>query len=239
MKSTFWTQRRFAGSALLLGSIVFLTAAGLSPRDAQGNYVYGLPTLREQLLLIFQQQQLWQWSMILFMCGIVVTFLGFVLFTTMLRDAGEQAFSQLGLFASLLGVLLLLIFLAFDLSVQPWAGHEIVKTGIMPDVYMPFDLWATALFRIYTFLAFSALALYGRAVLSSRALPHWIGWLALVYALAGLGLFAYAHDVPPFLHYLLPIVIGILLLLPRPQVSRGSRHEEEATVASRMMVSER
>ncbi len=237
MKSTFWTDRRFAGMALILGCLAFLTAAGLTPRNAQGTYVYTLPTLREQLLLIFEQQQLWQWGMMLFMGGTVVTFLGFFLFTRVLREAGAQVFSQLGLLASLIGVLLLLIFLAFDGSVQPWAGEQIAKTGVLPDFYTPFYLWATALFHVYTFFAFSALALYGAAVLTSRVLPRWIGWAAIIYALAGLGFLAYAHDIPPFLHHLMPIVIGILLLLPQTQLSRGSRREDEPIVDSMTAVS--
>ena len=78
----------------------------------------------------------------------------------------------------------------------------------------------------------SALAAYGGAVLSTRVLPHWVGWLAIVYSLAGLGLVGVIGDADPFLHLVLPLVIGILLLLRRYQVPAGSQREEEATVAS-------
>jgi len=78
----------------------------------------------------------------------------------------------------------------------------------------------------------SALAVYGGAVLSTRVLPHWVGWLAIVYGLAGLGLVGVTGDADPFLHLVLPMVIGILLLLRRYQVPAGSQREEEATVAS-------
>ncbi len=73
-------------------------------------------------------------------------------------------------------------------------------------------LWTQALFVIYTLLAFSALVAYGGAMLSTRVLPQWMGWLAIAYGLAGLGLMGFTGDVPPFLYYLLPMVIGILLL---------------------------
>ena len=50
-------------------------------------------------------------------------------------------------------------------------------------------------------------------MLTTRVLPHWVGWLAIVYGLAGLGLVGVTGDVDPFLHLVMPIVIGILLLL--------------------------
>jgi hypothetical protein len=50
-------------------------------------------------------------------------------------------------------------------------------------------------------------------VLSTLVLPHWVGWLAIVYGLAGLRLLGFTGDAPPFLHYLMPLLIGILLLL--------------------------
>jgi len=78
----------------------------------------------------------------------------------------------------------------------------------------------------------SALAVYGGAVLSTRVLPHWVGWLAIVYGLAGLGLVGVTGDADPFLHLVLPVVIGILLLLRRSQVSAVSQHEEGSRAAS-------
>jgi hypothetical protein len=72
---------------------------------------------------------------------------------------------------------------------------------------------------IYTILAFSALAAYGVAILSTHVLPRWVGWLSIVYGLAGLVLAGVtAGNVPPFLNHLMPIVIGVLLLLQRSRV---------------------
>jgi hypothetical protein len=70
-------------------------------------------------------------------------------------------------------------------------------------------------------------------VLSTRLLPRWMGWLVIVYGLAGLGLLGATSDVPPFLYYLLPMVMGILLLVRRDQVppaqDEPSRRNIEAT----------
>jgi hypothetical protein len=46
--------------------------------------------------------------------------------------------------------------------------------------------------------------------------------------LAGLGLFVYAQDIPPAVHYLLSLVMGILLLRRSP---RRQRQRAESTSA--------
>jgi hypothetical protein len=227
---TFWTPRRFAGFTLLLGCFLFLGAAGLTPRDAQGNFSVSLPA-QAKLLVIAEQTTLFQWSTSLFLSGILVTALGFALLTKLLSDSGERTFSYLGLIVSLFGVVLLVIVLAFGLGVNPLAGQETARTGVVPAYYEPLTVWTTALFRIYTVSAFSALTLYGGALLVARVLPRWISWTALLYGLAGLGLVAYYHDIAPFVQYLLPIVMGILLLRGHP-VPQSSRAEVEPIVAS-------
>ena len=219
VKSTFWTRRRFTGITLMVGCFLFLGALGLIPRDAQGNFMVNLP-LREQLLVIAVQTSLFQWSFSLVISGIIVTLLGLVMLTTLFRDTGDATFSSLALIALLFGDILLVIFIAFPLGIAPLAAQETARTGVVPNYYVQLTLWTQPLFVIYTILAFSALAAYGGAILSTRVLPHWVGWLALVYALAGLVLAGVtAGNVPPFLHHLVPMVMGVLLLLRWSQAS--------------------
>lgn len=218
VKSTFWTHRRFTGITLLLGCLLYIPAIGFMPRDPQGNFLVILP-LRESLLIIAAQTSPFQWSFSLFISGTIVTLLGFALLTGLLRDAGDRTFSQLGLIAALFGAVLWVTYIALSLGISPLAAQETVRTGVIPDYYVPLTQGTNVFFVIYTILAFSALAAYGGAVLSTRVLPHWIGWLAIVYSLAGLVLAGFiAGNVPPLFHYLLPIVIGVLLLLRRYQV---------------------
>jgi len=217
---------------LILGCFLFLGAAGLMPKDTKGNFIVNLP-LREQLLAIAAQTSLFQWSFSLFISGVIVTLLGLVMLTTLFQEAGERIFSLLALIAFLFGDVLMVIYIAFPLGVEPLAAQETVRTGVVPDYYVQLTLWTQPLFVIYTILAFSALAAYGGAILSTRVLPHWVGWLALAYGLAGLVLVGFAAgNVPPFLHYLMPIVMGILLLLRRYQLPTRSHREEESTPAS-------
>ena len=220
-KNAFWTRRRFTGIALIVGCFLFLGALGLIPRDSTGNFMVNLP-LREQLLVIAAQPSLFQWSFSLLICGIIVTLLGLAMLTTLFRDAGDRTFSYLALIALLFGDILLVIYIAFPLSIAPLAAQETARTGVVPDYYAQLTLWTQPLFVIYTILAFSALAAFGGATLSTRVLPHWVGWLAIIYSLAGLVLAGLAAgNVPPFLHHLILIVIGVLLLLRQDQVSPG------------------
>src|SRR5712692_10622448 len=211
MKSTFWTRRRFTGITLILGCFLFLGALGFMPRDTTGNFMVNLP-LREQLLVIAAQTSFFQWSFSLLICGIIMTLLGLAMLTTLLQDAAVRSFSYLALIALLFGDILLVIYIAFPLGIAPLAAQDTARTGVVPDYYVQLTLWTQPLFVIYTILAFSALAAYGGAILTTRLLPHWVGWVALVYGLAGLLLAGFtAGNVPPFLHHLMPILIGVLL----------------------------
>jgi len=230
IKSTFWTRRRFTGIILIVSCLLYVGAGALLPKDTQGNYVVNLP-LRDQLLVIFAHPQLWQWDIGFYISGVVVMLLGLAMLTTLLWDAGDRVFSPLALIAFLFGAVLMVIFLAFPLGVDPVAAQETARTGVVPSYYLPLHQWTQVLFVIYTVLAFSALAAYGGAVLSTRVLPHWVGWLAIVYGLAGLALVGVTGDADPFLHLVLPLAIGILLLLRRYQVPAGSQREEGSTVA--------
>lgn len=98
----------------------------------------------------------------------------------------------------------MVIYLAFPLGIDPAASQATARTGAIPDYYQLLTLWTNVLFVIYTILAFVALACYGGAVLSTHVLPRWVGWVLLVYSLAGLGLTGVTQgNVPPFLQHLL------------------------------------
>jgi hypothetical protein len=139
--------------------------------------------------------------------------------TTLLRDALDRTISSLALITFLFGDVLVVIYIAFPLGIAPMAAQDTARTSVAPDYYVQLTLWTQPLFVIYTVLAFAALAAYGGAIFSSHVLPHWVGWLSIVYGLAGLVLAGVtAGNVPPFLHHLMPILMGVLLLLRRGQV---------------------
>jgi len=231
IKSTLWTQRRFTGIALILGCVLFQVAAFLPVKDSKGTFIYQLPP-QQWLGVVFTHPTLWWWASVLFLSGTLVTLLGFAQLTTLLRGAGDQAFSHLGLLTLVFGAVLWVIVLAFRLSIDFWAAQETARTGVLPAFYLPLTQWTDALFALYTILTFLAAVAYGGALVSTRLLPPWVGWTTIVYSLVALGLVVAFGNAPPLLHYLLPIVMGILLLLRRYQVPAGSQREKGATAAS-------
>src|SRR5439155_16225253 len=112
-------------------------------------------------------QALWWSTNAFFMSSTIVTMLGLALLTTLLRQAGDRIFSQLGLILFVLGATLWLIQRAVPLSIDPWAAQQMARTGVMPDSYVPLTLWTQALFVIYTILAYCALTAYGGAILAT------------------------------------------------------------------------
>ena len=173
LSSTFWTTPRFTSVVLILGTLLFGSGAGLylPIKDEKGSFIFGPPP-REWLRLVFDHPGLRQGSTILLISGVVVTILGLAMFTSLLGDAGDRNFLQLGLIAFAFGAVLWVISLAFRLSIDLWAAQEMARTAAMPDYYVPLTRWTGVLFVIYTVLAFSALAAYGGAVLSTGVLPH-------------------------------------------------------------------
>ena len=230
-KKPFWTHRRFTGLTLILGCVLFLSGASLPVTNNTGTFIYSLPP-QQWLGVVSTHPTLWWWVNVLILSGTLVTLLGFAQFTTLLRGAGDQVFSSSGLIALGFGAVLWVIQLAFRLSIDFSAAQETARTGVMPAFYVPLRAWTDALFAVYTILTFLAAMGFGGALVSTRLLPRWLGLVTMVYSLAGLGLFAAAHDMPPLFHYLLPIVMGILLLLRRYQLPAAGRQKQEAAVAS-------
>ena len=232
-KSTVWTHRRFTSIALILGCVLFLAGASLPVTNSTGTFIYGLPP-QQWLEVVFTHPTLWWWANVLVLSGTLVTLLGFAQPTMLLRGAGDQVFSSLGLMALVFGAVLWVIHLAFRLSIDFWAAQETARTGVMPEFYVPLKAWIGVLFVLYTILTFLAAGAYGGALLSTRLLPRWLGWTVIVYSLAGLGLFAVTRDMPPLFHYLLPIVMGSLLLLRHSQLPAARKLQEASKRAATM-----
>jgi hypothetical protein len=223
---TFWTERRFTGIILILGCLLYLAAVGFMPRDAQGTLLVLLPD-RAALLLVAARPSLFQWSMSLFIGGSIVTPLGLTMLTGILRDAGDRTFSSLGLIAALFGAVLWVIYLGLFLGLGLLAGQETARTGVVPAYYAPVNATTQPLFVIYTLLTFAALLAYGGAVLNTRVLPHWVGWVTIVYTLLNLVTAGFAGgNAAPVVHYLMPMVMGILLLLQRSRLPARNQSEE-------------
>jgi hypothetical protein len=210
----FWTARHLTGLALVAGFVIFGVGATLYMyvRDKGGSIIFGQPPA-EWLRLVHTHPRVWRWATVPFAAGVPVTVLAETELTLLLRAAGDPGWAPLGLVATVFGAVPWLINLAARLVVDPWAGERQAATGAVPQVYEPLARWNTALYVIYTVLTFAGLVAFGLAFLATSLLPGWLGWAAIAYGLAGLVLLAATHDVPPFLHYLMTLAIGVALLL--------------------------
>jgi hypothetical protein len=216
--SGVFTASRTTGVALILGSVVMLGGATVYAfvKDVNGPLIFGQPP-REWLRLIDAHTATWRWATILFIVGTLVTLCGWELLARQFQQAGDPGFTGVGLLALAIGATLWLIALAFRLSAELWAAQAAAATRAVPDSYAPLAAWSSALFVLYTILTFGGLALYGAAMLVSPLsplLPQWLGWVSIVYGLAGLVLLGVSRDAPPFLHYLPTLLIGVILVLP-------------------------
>jgi hypothetical protein len=218
---------------LMLGCLLFHGSAWgplTTLTDSRGAFVYSLPPLG-LLGVVFQHQALWWWTNALFIVSSLVTMLGLAMLARLLQAGGDRIFSHLGLILFVCGTSFWCIQLTSRLSVDVRVAQEVARTGVLPDFYTPLLLWTQTLFVLYRIVSFAAIALYGGSVLSTCVLPHWVGWLAIVYGVAGLGILGIAGDAPPFLQYLLPLLMGILLL-GSSQRAMGSHSGEEAQPVS-------
>jgi hypothetical protein len=217
-KGTFWSLQTLTAILLMLGSVLFLVGAGTPVTDSSGNYVYTLPA-EQGLRIIYRLPVLWQWATWLFVSGTVVGTLGYVLLGVLLREAGDRAFTNIGRTLLLAACVILLTVMAARMSIDYPAAQVLMQTGVVPDYYTALDHWTSGLFTLYTVLILCGTIAYAISLLVTRLLPRWLGVVVLIYCLALLVTQIITSDMAPFTHQLWPVVIGIMLLLPRYRVS--------------------
>lgn len=128
--------------------------------------------------------------------GVVLIAIGFILLESALRNTNGFVLANIGASAYFFGGVLLVAAEALMLTL----GYD--KVG--------------GLVNIYVVMAFLAQAAIGGGVVLSGLLPAWIGWIAVVWNMAWLmvlALFARRDMYYPILHYLMPFVIGVALVV--------------------------
>ena len=131
------------------------------------------------------------------MAAVVVVVLGWGLLERLLEAAGDTILAPSGLIIFILSAGLVLVAEAYNLSKQDWLQSLIV---------------------VHVVLAFLAQAVFGASLLRTGLLPAWIGWATILWSL---GLLVYLpafrpRDIYyPWVHYVAPLMIGIMLLTER------------------------
>jgi hypothetical protein len=99
----------------------------------------------------------------------------------------------------------------------------------LPDWYLGVQHWADGLGTAYfALLAPAAISCLGLAILRTRALPAWTGYVLLTAAVLLLGQYAAFRGALPFPQFLAFIAIGIAALARRTPPARQSQTGEPA-----------
>jgi hypothetical protein len=228
-------QPRAAGLTLLVSFLLFWGGTGLSIPlvDSKGTSIYFLSP-QQELPVIAAHAAFWQWQSLLQLGGSVVATLGLVLLTLLLWTAGSRVWSLLGIIAFLLSEVLWLVIEAFRLGTGIWVTHE-PSSSIAPEFYDLLFRWLEgSLFAIAISLAMGALAAYAGAVLITRGLPRWVGWVMLAYAFLGLGVVVVAGAalLPPEFVYLALLFLGVILWFRHVSMGAKGRGVSSGEAAS-------
>lgn len=207
-----FNDHHFTGVLLILAFILFAIGGTLPVVGEKGNVrIFTLP-LREHLLAVGDNEIVWRWANIFMGTAGIVLLAGLTMLTTILEDAGEHAFSRLGMVGFLLAAGLWVIFSTFRAVVTIRAAQEMITTGGVPTYYEPLAQWGFVLFYVYAVVGFIALAAYGVSLLQVGLFPMWTGWTTLIFSIAMLILLLTRGDTLPAFHYLPALLIGILLM---------------------------
>ena len=144
--------------------------------------------------------------------GWILQLLGFSLLTRLLLKAGEEQLAILSFIAIFLAALLGVLHGTFHMSVETWAAEEAVRTGSIPEVYEPLDLWIGGSFRIAYWLQLAGVAGVGWGILRTGLLAPWVGWATIGWSILWIAGYLVGAGAPGIL-FIMPAVIGALLLL--------------------------
>jgi hypothetical protein len=185
--------RRLAALLFIVGAVVFWLGArtfpGLSLQSVEANLEGHL------------------WTNVNFLVANVITLAGLALLTHVLREAGDDYLSLLGLLFFAFGAVFWTLHLAFRMTILVRAAVEWRVSSMVPAWFDAWREWAALLFVIYSVLAYVGLAAYGGAVLRTGWLPRWLGWACIVAGFLAVPL----GGLPLFIH--VPLwLMGILML---------------------------
>lgn len=184
-RSFFFSQQGLSGILLILSFVVFAVAGTLYTIRA----IWEKPVGRT---LAF-----YRWERGFVIAALLIAVLGLTLLKGVLETAGDSFVAQMGLVLFLIGAVLALVAESLSLSRQEMPYPPIV---------------------VFIILAFLGQALFGLALLQTGLLPTWIGWTAIIWNLAWLVILPInkpQNMYYPWLHYIMPLLVGIALLVRR------------------------
>jgi peptidoglycan/LPS O-acetylase OafA/YrhL len=156
--------------------------------------------------MLFTGRAIWKWSIAqsqvylfwergLVMAAYLAAALGLVLLERLLEAVGDGILSPIGLAIILIATVLVIAAESFSLSWQKFAYAPIV---------------------VFIVLFFVGQAVFGASILRTGFLPGWVGWTTILWSLAWLSILPIARPKNmyyPWLHFVTPVMIGIMLLV--------------------------
>jgi hypothetical protein len=177
---------RTGGLLLIVGSVVFLIGAAIGvPRV----FMEADPGAR--LRMVEARLHTWQLAQPLYAAGPLVCAVG----VGVLARAGEEW-------------LLACAAAALFVGAAAWAWLVYLRGRyVRAFAYRRLPRWP---FRLYVLLTVLGLVLLGAGLLGVP-FPAWVGWLTIAAACAFLALYLATGDIPPFVFYLLLLVVGAVV----------------------------
>jgi hypothetical protein len=144
----------------------------------------------------------------------------------LLVGALDTDLARVGRSLYLVGSALGLASMTYDLGVT----STLLGNHPVPDWYFGVRQWTDGLATAYfALLAPAAMGCAGLAILRTRALPRWTGWVFLAATVALLGQFAAFRGALPFPQFLAFLTIGIAALTTRDRSTSGTVHSGRTT----------
>jgi hypothetical protein len=189
------TLSKLSAIALIIGSVLFLSAAFMSI-----SFVYAERDPHVQIARVQSSPTAWAISNLLFAVGSVLVVVGLALFTLQLHGTSAAFSGYLGLVMIALGTLCWVVIVYYRVTLP------------LQEVFQsPTFGW---LFIAYTVLIQATLVAYGFAFLRV-GYPRWMGLGAIIPAALLCTAYLIFKDVPPFAYYVITLAIGVGLTIGR------------------------
>lgn len=181
---------RTSSVLLGVGSVLFLVAAFLPV-----SRVYAEPDPEKKLEIILELKWMWNLSSVLFGIGSLVVVFGWALFVFSFNELSKVIIPLASIILLGTGALL-------------WTWH--VTERIIHPVGFVNGTNTPHLFLVYSLLTQVGLALAGWFLLR-MPVPDWPGWMLIFGSAILFILMLVFKDMPPFVYYLLTLVLAITL----------------------------
>jgi hypothetical protein len=185
---------RTSGIVLSIGSLLFLAVAFMPV-----SRVFVVRGAEQQLAVIAADRSGWQVAQFFFGSGATIAWVGLAMLAYRLKTKKRSIFPLVAVAASGVG----LVF---------WIVYIYLRT-ISPENFVH-SLYPGWLFPAYSFLTLLAILVLGMEMYRLK-FPRWLALFTMLSAVLLALAFLVLKDLPPLLYYIVTLVDGISVLVPR------------------------